>query len=230
MSAADVKRWFPNAIDADALTYRVKELVYHSGGRPNRTLLCTSLCSDEVNAVSTRLPQEFIGPFVLGGLAGVPFAGRTGLAAFAAHVPEKGTAVIWYGPHVGITAGGQLGKVQRPRQPGETSCCGALFHALEKFQADAAHRPHEDPLDVQQAALEGWLADDVAGILAADSPPKALTDWAWELVDAHMAALLEHGRAKFADVTLIVVGGVVINSAHGEPDWFDLRREEVHAP
>jgi len=230
MSAEHVKQWFPNAIDADALTYRVKELVWDAGGRPNRTLLATSLCSDEVNAVAARLPQEFLGPFTLGGLAGVPFAGRTGLGAFAAHVPEGGTAVIWYGPHVGIGADGQLGKVQRVRQPKETSCCGALFHALEKFEADPAHRPHEDPLDGQQAALEGWLADDVAGVLAAESPAKALTEWAWNLIDAQISGLLEQGRPKFAGVTLVLIGGVVINTAHGEPDWFDLRREEVIGP
>jgi len=101
---------------------------------------------------------------------------------------------------------------------------------LEKFEAEPSYRPREDPLDAQQAALETWLAGDAAGILAAEQPQLALTEWAWRRADALVADLLAQGRPKFAGVTLIVLGGVMINTAPNQPDGFDIRREEVLEP
>ena len=40
--------------------------------------------------------------FNMGGLAGIPFVGKSGFNAFTSHIPENGHLLIAYGPHVGI--------------------------------------------------------------------------------------------------------------------------------
>ncbi|WP_222943801.1 hypothetical protein [Pedobacter sp. N36a] len=37
--------------------------------------------------------NEFLGPFKLGGLDGFPFAGWSGMGAFASHVPDDGAVL-----------------------------------------------------------------------------------------------------------------------------------------
>lgn len=49
----------------------------------------------------------------IGGLGGIPFAGKTGFQAFASHVPDGGNLLILFGPHVGIDKLGKLGFVER---------------------------------------------------------------------------------------------------------------------
>jgi hypothetical protein len=56
------------------------------------------------------------GPFNFGGLAGLPFTGITGLNAFAHHVPEEGTALLFVGPHIGYNEKEGWGKILRHDQ------------------------------------------------------------------------------------------------------------------
>ncbi|MFK7778734.1 MAG: hypothetical protein QM501_11570, partial [Gimesia sp.] len=109
-----VQRHYPNAltctqITIDNLNYLEQEL----GGDRRTTLLASSRCSDDLVSTNPILNQEFDGPFQLGGLAGFPFTGKTGMTAYAHHIPEGGTAFILYGPHIGINADGSLGKMLR---------------------------------------------------------------------------------------------------------------------
>lgn len=72
--------------------------------------------------------QRRFGPeFNLGGLAGLPFTGKTGFGAFAAHVPKDGHIFIVYAPHVGISRDGEIGYYHREGQLGATTSCGACI-------------------------------------------------------------------------------------------------------
>ncbi|MCD8539389.1 MAG: hypothetical protein LRY55_06200, partial [Leadbetterella sp.] len=66
-----------------------------------------------------------LGPFKMGGLNGYPFAGITGMNAFAHHVPEDGAVIVFYAPHIGITAEGNIGEISRIGQSRNSACCGA---------------------------------------------------------------------------------------------------------
>jgi hypothetical protein len=74
-----VKSNFPGAISNKELATRVVELLEEKGFTVENTLLCTSLCADELARV---LEDEFVeiygNNFNLGGLSGFPFAGNTG--------------------------------------------------------------------------------------------------------------------------------------------------------
>ena len=49
----------------------------------------------------------------MGGLAGFPFGGVTGFGAMAHHIPDNGSCLVVYGPHVGIDSRGIVGTVER---------------------------------------------------------------------------------------------------------------------
>jgi hypothetical protein len=92
------------------------------GMNADNTVLAESSCPDEVNHndymedISNRLNFELGEVFYLGGLAGVPFAGRGGWNTLASHVPQEGNIFVLFAPHVGVSENGELGKVLRPGQ------------------------------------------------------------------------------------------------------------------
>ena len=77
-----VKAAFPGAISNTDLKAKAVTALSAKGYTPENTLLCTSLCCDEL---ARNLEQELVDiygrNFNLGGLAGFPFAGNTGFGA-----------------------------------------------------------------------------------------------------------------------------------------------------
>ena len=58
------------------------------GIEPRKIMLADSICSDDLNIIEyPERAYESLGPFKLGGLDGFPFAGLTGMRAFAHHGP-----------------------------------------------------------------------------------------------------------------------------------------------
>ena len=152
-----VREYYPDAICSREwiqmfVTY-VK--VHHDVCRENQIGFLTSICSDDLNSIGWP-ETTMIGPFVQGGLNGYPFAGTTGLGAFSHHIPDGGAALMFFGPHVGVTGAGVVGKVKRPGQDATTDCCGAAAAALKALEADEI-RPLEPecfpPDDYQQETI-----------------------------------------------------------------------------
>lgn len=67
--------------------------------------------------------------FNLGGLAGFPFAGKTGFGAMAAHIPDGGYCLLVHGPHVGLCQNGMVGRVERRGIALVDYCCGSAIAA-----------------------------------------------------------------------------------------------------
>jgi hypothetical protein len=87
-----VQKNFEGAMDGATLHQAaVAELVKH-GINGDNTLFAQSICPDEINHECgdvTNLFQEHLGEvFHMGGLAGLPFTGKTGFTAFGTHVPD----------------------------------------------------------------------------------------------------------------------------------------------
>ena len=83
----------------------------------SNTLFAHSMCPDEINhdeGVITDLLIEHFGKiFPFGGLAGIPFAGKTGFKAFASHVPENGHIFLLFAPHCAVAEDGDVGFYHR---------------------------------------------------------------------------------------------------------------------
>ena len=67
--------------------------------------------------------------FSLGGLGGLPFAGKSGFRAFLHHVPDSGRLLVLFAPHGGIDAEGRVGALQRDGQVEVSKACGAAVGA-----------------------------------------------------------------------------------------------------
>merc|ERR1711933_207966 len=93
--------------------------------------------------------------FPMGGIGGPPFVGKTGFAAFSHHVPEGGHVLILFGPHIAISAEGELGKYLRDGQSKHSAACGAVLAAYEACKRGDASVGEFDFTDMQQS----WLKD-----------------------------------------------------------------------
>lgn len=89
----------------------------------DNTLFGMSVCSDEVNffenEVIDLMKKRWGESFSLGGLAGIPFAGKAGLSAYAHHVPDEGK--------VSLRSRFQLVAFAQSTSLNKTLLCSSLF-------------------------------------------------------------------------------------------------------
>jgi hypothetical protein len=198
-------------------------------------LLATSVCADDVvfitdvagNIETHRATQEMFGLFEMGGLAGLPFTGKTGMTAFAHHVPDHGAACIVYGPHIGMTDGGQLGRLLRPGQHEETTACGALGVAINHFQSHPDYQPVLDEDDSQEALLELRLKPHIAPILAAPNALQAATEVVYRITHELILRYVAAAKQQFRCECVALIGAVIINTSPAHEDYVDLRHSAV---
>ncbi len=209
-----VKGYFPDAKDA-------KDTSIHYLGRMqieheldiSRVLMATSVCSDDINVPSTTFFNVLFGPFIMGGLGGLPFAGKTGMTAFAHHIPDEGSAFIFYGPHIGITLDGELGKMYRPRQEETGNSCGALMLALDRLQ-ESNYKPVLNEDDYQQ-------------ILDSNNQAKAISEATYDIINKKVHEHIISCKNEFPVNKVTLLGGIIINTDYGLDDYFDSRNFEV---
>lgn len=129
---AKVRTYYPSAQRSSVIGQElIQFLCERYNLRPQEILTANSICSDDINSMQfPNIDGPFLGPFNMGGLNGFPFTGKTGLKAFASHVPDDGSLLIFYAPHIGIPLNGFPGEVLRPGQSENTTCCGAAVGAL----------------------------------------------------------------------------------------------------
>ena len=223
-----VKKHFPNAMDAkDTSIHYLGVLQNGHNIDISKMLMATSVCSDDINIPSTTFFNVLFGPFVMGGLGGIPFTGVTGMTAFAHHVPDDGTAFIFYGPHIGVTLDGELGKMYRPRQDKPGNSCGALMLALDRL-GDKKYTPSLDNFDDhQQMMLESSLIDRREEILNDPYPQKKITEVCFEVIDKKVHDYLATAKNEFHVDKVALLGGIIINTDYGLDDYFDARNFEV---
>src|SRR3982750_1958894 len=92
-----IRRRYPNALSTSDTVDRLLHLLQRRLGiEPGKIMLADSICSDDLNSIEyPRRAYDMLGPFKLGGLDGFPFAGLTGMRAFAHHVPVDGAIFLF---------------------------------------------------------------------------------------------------------------------------------------
>lgn len=192
----------------------------------SRMLMATSLCSDEINNPDTSFFNVLIGPFIMGGLGGVPFAGVTGMTAFAHHIPDGGSAFIFYGPHIGINREGKLGEVWRPGQQKAGKSCGALMNALGRLH-NKGYMPKQTEDDFQQYFLEKSLFPYREEILTSSEPEWTITEKIYKKIDRMIHSYIDQSKKEFHVQRIALLGGIIINTDSGLDDYFVPRNFEV---
>ncbi|UZT97417.1 hypothetical protein ODZ84_19865 [Chryseobacterium fluminis] len=211
MSIESVRKWYPKALTSvDTVNRLLDTIEKHLGLKPNQLMHADSMCCDDVNAIQyPPRAHEMLGPFHLGGLNGFPFAGLTGMGAFAHHVPEEGAVIIFYAPHIGITKEGEIGEISRIGQSSNSACCGAAKGALGKLMAGKIIEGNITSLDFQMNTIEQIFLHQQERILNAENKIYEATEIMYEAIDERIEVLVR--ETSYPCKYVILVGGIFIN-------------------
>jgi hypothetical protein len=223
---AIVQRRFPGAIDNNKLEDSVVSTLANKGFTAKNTLLATSLCCDEL---ARRLEDDFVkiygNNFNLGGLSGFPFAGNTGFGAMAAHIPDDGCCLVVYGPHVGITADGMVGKVERSGIKLVDTCCGSAVSALGYvkgiFEGGAdVTTSIQSFTDFQQQAVRELMLPHGKRLTDAENEMIELPYALYDSQDLLMRKIVTKGAGGIKSGGIALLGGIQINTGPDTLDYF----------
>jgi hypothetical protein len=185
---------------------------------PDNMLLGASTCVDDIIYTKNfHAHPDIKGPFHLGGLAGLPFTGVSGLDAFAHHVPDRGAMVLLVEPHIGYSEKGGWGYVLRHDQHESTSCCGALMGTLAKLKAGTLKSKISEE-DYQGDKIGEFAMQYKDQILSSQNPIIELTritsDVAEKQIRAHVLEV-GLGHVKY----IVIITGVIINTDYEFTDY-----------
>ncbi len=218
-----VKEFFSDAKPIANLRQLIESELPNKNLNSSNTLWATSVCSDEVNQSLHQLDDFFktFGPFILGGISGIPFAGKTGFKAFASHIPDEGGAVIIYGPHIGITKDGSVGKVNREGQDHSSSCCGSLVAGLNSVKSGNILNISHD--DYQQGQVNKIITENFEEIKSTDSDIVATTEIAYKQIKRELTDIVAGSLDSLDGKPLLMIGGIIVNTDWDQQDLFEVR-------
>ena len=175
--------------------------------------------------------QRWGGIFPLGGLAGLPFTGKTGWNAFSSHVPKNGNIIVLFAPHVGVDSSGKVGKVHRDGQDHSSGACGAAIGAYAAAKADIKETEFKNGHhDFQMDCIKHLLEPHAADIMKSDNEQVALVYKMYEILEHFLESIL-HMNWMSGNGKLAIIGGIMVN-CDGEgtdrflPLKFEIRTKE----
>eukprot|EP00562_Extubocellulus_spinifer_P035901 CAMPEP_0178681516 /NCGR_PEP_ID=MMETSP0699-20121125/1277_1 /TAXON_ID=265572 /ORGANISM="Extubocellulus spinifer, Strain CCMP396" /LENGTH=307 /DNA_ID=CAMNT_0020325979 /DNA_START=70 /DNA_END=993 /DNA_ORIENTATION=- len=222
-----VRSVFPSSITNSDLEYRVVSALAERGFTTSNTLLCSSLCSDEL---ATRLADDFAKiygrNFNLGGLAGFPFAGNIGFQTMSGHIPDSGFCLLIYGPHVGLTRDGVVGKVEREGVSLDDICCRSAIEASNFVMGASTGVAANAFTDLQQGAVQNLVAPLVDRLKESEHPMLELPYGIYDIQKELVEGIVNQG---IGDVKggIALLGGVQINTGPDTLDYFHPLRFDL---
>ena len=142
-------------------TYKVLEPL---GFNDTNTIAGKCICRDEISQSIRSVIKHIWGEaFNFSSLAGMFFAGKTGLSAAMHHAPivdGKERYVFYAMPHIAINEEGKIGVCRREGRAGESTACGALF-AFQKEMANGKVNLTMDNEDVEQSLIRMRLLREI---------------------------------------------------------------------
>ena len=210
---------FPGAMTAAEFSDSVVRYLNHRFHVPtDKMLIGSSTCVDDIIFTKNfHQHPEVKGPFHLGGLAGLPFTGVSGLEAFAHHIPDGGTMILMIQPHIGLSEKGGWGYILRHEQHGVSTCCGALMGTLDKLQKGTLMSDISED-DYQGCKIAAMTIAHEKEILGAENPIIALTkltsDEAEQQIRNHVLDI-DLAHIKY----IVIITGVMINTDYPYSDY-----------
>ncbi|GMH67542.1 hypothetical protein TrRE_jg13554 [Triparma retinervis] len=221
------------------------------------TLLVESTCSDGICREATaNLEERWGGAFRIGGLSGFPFGGTSAVKEIANQAPDGGDVFLIYAPHVGFSGSCEIGRLERPgKDTEEPRCCESNLTAVNQVNKELRRNmvKKEQRFDAQQfhitAALRGkamkqkdknssyHLEKEVAHTAVYKLITKEINDVFRIRRDVEEVTiedikggvtLSRHALNKSKCTNFFVLGGIIVNTPMGMPDYFAPKRFEVH--
>lgn len=229
-----IKEHFPGAIKSSDLAKHMKSVLNKHGYVDEKTLIATSLCCDEVNReLESDLTSIYNYQFSMGGLAGFAFGGVTSFGAMAHHIPDDGSCIVVYGPHVGVDDTGVVGKVnRRGRHKASGACCGSAAAAagycklVQEGKTPIA--PPTEPLDAQQTFVGNLLLPHADRLSSSQEPDVELPLALFDVQDELMKKIISKACGEVAGQGKIaMIGGIQINTPAGTCEYFQPKVFEI---
>jgi hypothetical protein len=148
-----VKITYPSCVNSQRFADYAKAFIQAKGYTPDNVVLSESICSDDIdgpiysdirNIGQTPASQnDFLGPFMSGGLSGYPHTGILGIQAWGSHITNTTNGALFFinMPHIGISQAGNVGRVWRrgktQAQSLTDNTCGAVATAIGWVAANA---------------------------------------------------------------------------------------------
>jgi hypothetical protein len=159
-----LNRFFLKVYTEADFVKKTYEALNKLGFNADNTIACAGVCRDEITQPLIALIRDAWGEsFNLSSLAGMFFAGKTGLLAAMHHAPNvdgKERYVFYALPHIAIDAEGRVGVCKRIGREGESIACGAL-NAFQKEIAAGKLNLSIDNEDVEQSMLKMRLFKEI---------------------------------------------------------------------
>jgi hypothetical protein len=221
-----IKEKFPGAVPYKAGIDSLLEQLKQYDIPVNKMLWGQSICVDDIINTKDKLKPGIKGPFNLGGLAGLPFTGITGIDAFAHHLPEDGTAILFVGPHIGYNEKDGWGKILRHDQHKTSSCCGALTAALVKLQKDKLKFKVPSSEDYQEDIIEQLAYSNRKDILSSSEPLISFTRLTYREAFSQMADYASKVRERHFRYA-VIAGGIIINTDYMYSDYLYIENISI---
>lgn len=258
-----IRSYFPGSICSADVVSQVMTVLEDYGFDDANTLYGQSVCVDEINHEVGDVTNLFtcaLGEvFHLGGLAGIPFTGKTGFQAFSHHVPNGGNLFILLAPHMGICKACRLGQYSREGQSEAGSACGAAVGALSVCRnmrkaaaanpplppgsagtADALRSPSNDGLHGVEIAINPFdpqmdfiisAVDQMYDVIdAPENPDMKQFNLVNVMYDVSMKLLKSIIGKNHTQGRIAILGGIQINMPHPMSDFFQPILFEVIEP
>jgi hypothetical protein len=216
---------FPGALTNEELVSMIDATISEAGFNRDNTIVATSFCCDELNRpLETDLAGVYTSNFNMGGLAGFPFGGAVSFGAMAAHIPDGGSTLMVYGPHVGVDSTGAVGTVERRGRAKGGSCCGsgvaAAGYVASVLKGEEEATLPEDVVDAQQYFVGKMLLPYAEQLQDADDKMVELPYALYGSMSDLVTRIVEGGASGVADGQIAVLGGIQINTPPGFTDYY----------
>jgi hypothetical protein len=161
------------------------------------------------------MQQDWGECFQMGGIGGCPYVGKEGYDVLMSHIPDDGNVVIMFGPHVGVSPEGEVGKFSRIGQKKLSTACGA---AIAAFNAGCAgDYSDQGDQDIQQSMLKQKLGKQATEIAKAEVPMAELAMRAYGIVEEMITEVATHSASC---KHLVLIGGIQINMPEPFAEYF----------
>lgn len=209
-----LRKYFDRTYPEVDFIKRTYSVLKEHGFNDENTIAATCICRDEISQTLRSIIKHMWGgdAFNLSSLAGMFFAGKTGLLAAMHHAPvvENRERYVFYAlPHIAIGAEGQIGVCKRTGRAGDSTACGAL-NAFQKEMAGGRLNLSLDSEDMEQSLTKQRLLR--------------------EIPYGHVPDLLEltkiTQKAIYADLESVI--GKIVDS--GKSDYALITGIQIHGP
>lgn len=122
-------------------------------------------------------------------------------------VPDNGHVFILFGPHIGISDSGELGKCLRLGQTTESGACGAVLAAYNSCKCGQVKQQEVDMSDMQQSWLKQKILSCLEEIESSSDKMQTLIHKAYHAVEEHLLDIINH---DYGSGKLILLGGIQV--------------------